>query len=97
MINIDAFDLQELQNQMAEKNIKYLWQIRRAALLPITNWTSLVIYPNSTGEAVFVAYSDDEKEKIKMKKIKHNPETGSCFFTYLGQEYDTQEFLINTI
>jgi len=97
MINIDAFDLQELKEKMAEKNIKHLWQIRRAALLPITNWTSLVIYPNSTGEAVFVAYSDDEKEKIKMKKVKYNSETDSCFFTYLGQEYDIQEFLINTI
>jgi len=44
-----------------------------------------------------VAYSDDEKEKIKMKKIKHNSETGSCFFTFLGQEYNIQEFLLNTI
>jgi len=79
MINIDAFDLQELKEKMAEKNIKHLWQIRRAALLPITNWTSLVIYPNSTGEAVFVAYSDDEKEKIKMKKVKYNSETDTVF------------------
>ena len=97
MININAFDLQELRKKMIRKNIKYLWQIRRAALLPVTNFTSLVIYPNSTGEAVFVAYSDDEKEKIQMKKIQYNPETDNCFFTYLGQEYYIQEFLLNTI
>lgn len=98
-MEIVAFDLEELEETMAENGIEDLSQIDNVGMLPTSNFGGMIALTNESGDGVFIqeVWDTGKKEIIEteiINSVTANSEGESVAgFYYESDFYKLNEFM----